>query len=63
MRLVGFCVCMHVCEWVGMCVCREGGPTGQNSAQMSKVHTQVTYRSEKDSMLCRKDSWVMLAAI
>lgn len=60
MGLVGFCVCVHVCE----CVCVSGGgPTAQNSAQVSKVHTQVTHRSEKDSMLCRQDGWVMLTAI
>lgn len=56
MGLVGFCVCVHVCE--GVCV-----TTAQNSAQVSKVHTQVTHRSEKDSMLCRQDGWVMLTAI
>lgn len=44
-------------------MCWKGSPTAQNSAQVSKVHTQVTHRSERDSMLCRQDGWVMLTAI
>lgn len=52
-----------MCVSVWVCVCWEVNPTGQNSAQVSKVHTQVTHRQGLRKIACCVDDWVMLAAI